>query len=75
MTVTEVNETPAYAHLFLIHYDPDVDDRYTGYRNVQRRHRESLSSFEMAGSRLSFQSLTTTRRNYTWYPAFMLNEE
>ena len=70
----EVNANPNFTHTFLIHYDPDADDQYTGTGSVGAID-EFLSDFEMAGSRLSFTSLYDRADNYTWYPAFILGDE
>jgi hypothetical protein len=70
----EVNANPNFTHTFLIHYDPDADDQYTGTGSVGVID-EFLSDFEMAGSRLSFTALYDRTDNYTWYPAFILGDE
>ena len=69
-----VNNTPAYTHTFLIHYDPDADDQYTGTGSVGDID-EFLSDFKMAGNRLSFTSLYDRDDDYTWYPAFIFGDE
>jgi len=72
LTVTEVNDNTAYAHLFHILHVPDLG-WFTG-SGTYSGGTESLSNFEMTGDTLSFQS-DYDSAVYTWYPSFTLNED
>jgi hypothetical protein len=73
LTVTEVNGNTNYGHLFHILHDPSLD-WFTG-SGTYSGGTESLSSIDMTGSTLSFQSdYDDADPAYTWFPSFVLED-
>ena len=74
LTVTQVNGSPSYGHLFHIFHDPYLD-WYTGSGwSFFQNGSESLSEFEGDGSSLSFRA-DYDFDDYSWFPSFTLEDD
>lgn len=71
LTITSVNDNPAYWHDFSIHFDPD-SGLYEG-TGVYGGGTETPSGYAATDDMLSFRSDYDTA-DYTWYPSFVLED-
>jgi len=72
LTITSVNDNPAYWHDFSIAYDPD-DDSYEG-SGTYSGGSEAPSGYAATDDMLSFRS-DYDNADYTWYPSFVLEDD
>jgi hypothetical protein len=72
LTITSVNDNPAYWHDFSIQYDPYGD--WSEGTGTYAGGSETPSGYAATDDMLSFQSVYDTGA-YTWYPSFVLEDD